>query len=94
MTSRDFVYWLQGFFEITEAGGKTEGLSPEQVSVIKRHLNLVFAHEIDPSYGSKGHQEDLNKIHDDVAKKEISGGIYVKGTDSHPEGFDGRLIRC
>ncbi len=64
MTSRDFAYWLQGFFEITDAGGKTEGLSSEQVNIIKRHLNLVFVHEIDPSYGNKQHQAELNLIHE------------------------------
>ena len=44
MTSRDFVYWLQGFAEI-------HGRAPtdEQWAVIKNHLNLVFKHEIDPS---------------------------------------------
>jgi hypothetical protein len=45
MTSRDFVYWLQGFFEISE----TNTLTERQVKMIKAHLNLVFKHEIDPS---------------------------------------------
>ena len=44
MTSRDFVYWLQGFFEVS--GATT--LTSEQSAVIKNHLNLVFKHEIDP----------------------------------------------
>jgi hypothetical protein len=44
MTSRDFVYWLQGFAEI-------HGAAPTaaQWLTIKNHLNLVFKHEIDPS---------------------------------------------
>lgn len=46
MTSRDFVYWLQGFFEIT----KTNKLKEEQVGMIKNHLNLVFHHELDKDY--------------------------------------------
>lgn len=45
MTSRDFCFWLQGFFEVN---GQSD-LSPAQVDVIRRHLNLVFKHEIDPS---------------------------------------------
>lgn len=45
MTSRDFAYWLQGFFEISE----TDQLTERQVKMIKAHLNLVFKHEIDPS---------------------------------------------
>jgi hypothetical protein len=59
MTSRDFCYWLQGFFEISGA----KEITPEQAQVIKNHLNMVFKHEIDPSMGNKEHQEALNKIH-------------------------------
>lgn len=44
MTSRDFVYWLQGFAELNAAPP-----TPEQWTAIKNHLNLVFKHEIDPS---------------------------------------------
>lgn len=61
MTSRDFAYWLQGFFEISGTDALT--LSAEQVSMVKKHLNLVFAHEIDPSMGPQEHQEKLNSIH-------------------------------
>ncbi len=42
MTSRDFVYWLQGFAELSK-----EPPTPEQWTQIKNHLNLVFVHEID-----------------------------------------------
>ncbi len=59
MTSRDFAFWLQGFFEVSKA----ETLTAEQMTCIKNHLNLVFKHEIDPSMGGKGHQAELNKIH-------------------------------
>lgn len=59
MTSRDFCYWLQGFFEITEP----EGVTPKELACIKKHLDLVFKHEIDPSMGNKQHQEKLNKVH-------------------------------
>jgi hypothetical protein len=44
VTSRDFVYWLQGFAEIH--GGPPD---EKQWEVIKNHINLVFVHEIDPS---------------------------------------------
>lgn len=60
MTSRDFAYWLQGFFEI----GKSTELNAEQTDLVKRHLALVFKHEIDPSYGGPQHQQELEKIHD------------------------------
>lgn len=59
MQSRDFAYWLQGFFEISNA----ESMTAEQVSMVKKHLNLVFAHEIDPAMGDKPHQAKLNAIH-------------------------------
>ncbi len=59
MTSRDFVYWLQGYFEIS----KETQLDEHQVDLIKRHLGMVFIHEIDPSYGGKDVQEKLNEIH-------------------------------
>lgn len=41
MTYRDFCYWLQGHFEI---GNVTE-LTPDQIVIIKNHLNMVFIHE-------------------------------------------------
>lgn len=60
MRSRDFAYWLQGFFELSK---DNDGLTTEQVKMIQAHLNLVFVHEIDPSFGGKGEQEKLNNIH-------------------------------
>jgi hypothetical protein len=59
MTSRDFCYWLQGFFEIQ----KPEVINKERTEMIKNHLNLVFKHEIDPSMGNEVHQQELNKIY-------------------------------
>lgn len=59
MTSRDFAFWLQGFFEVSNA----ETITKEQTQVIKNHLNLVFKHEIDPSIDYDKHQAELNAIH-------------------------------
>jgi len=75
MTSRDFCFWLQGFFEVSEATVLTEA----QVVVVKKHLNLVFAHEIDPSAGPPKHQAVLDAIH-------TPGGGGGSGKDV--------LIRC
>ena len=64
MTSRDFCYWLQGFFEITDESISV--ITPKQVECIKNHLNLVFKHEIDPSINSKHTEEEvkeMNSIH-------------------------------
>lgn len=46
MQSRDFCYWLQGFFELS--GDKAQ-ITAHQAALIRRHLDLVFAHEIDTS---------------------------------------------
>ena len=68
MTSRDFCYWLQGYFEILGAANPTEArqaLTAEQTEMIGRHLNLVFVHEIDPSInqGDKAKADLLNALH-------------------------------
>lgn len=49
----------KGFFEITNS----KSITDEQTELIKRHLNLVFKHEIDPSMGNEEHQNVLNEIH-------------------------------
>jgi len=59
METRDFIYWLQGFFELTNP--KT--INEEQTDLIKRHLALVFIHEIDPAMGDQAHQDKLNAVH-------------------------------
>ena len=62
MTSRDFCFWLQGFFEVSGA----KEVTPEQVEMMKKHLNLVFKHEIDPAMGDQNHQNQLNQIHNTI----------------------------
>lgn len=69
MTSRDFCYWLQGYFEVAEAGEDTVALDDVQIGVIKKHLSLVFKHEIDPSMGDQTHQAELNAIHSKPTSK-------------------------
>ena len=73
MTSRDFVYWLQGFFEISETNVITE----HQAEVIKKHLNLVFYHEINPSYtDSLKKQSEMNAIHQGEGAASLSGSFF------------------
>lgn len=61
MTSREFCYWLQGHFEIVaENPSTTSGLTATQVDIVRKHLAMVFLHEIDPSYPN---QTGLNKLH-------------------------------
>lgn len=45
MTSRDFCYWAQGFFEISEVSNKNVTLNSNQVELIERHLAMVFEFE-------------------------------------------------
>lgn len=77
MTSRDFCYWLQGFFELTAAGRHPDdgALTSVQGDAIRRHLALVFKHEIDPSMGPPAHQEKLNETHGAI----VGGGSGGSG---------------
>ena len=59
MTSRDFCYWLQGLFEI----GDPKTLDEKQTDLVKRHLAMVFKHEIDPAAGPPAHQQELDELH-------------------------------
>lgn len=83
MTSRDFAYWLQGYFEITRERG---GMTSEQVDLIRKHLAMVFIHEIDPKAGPPGHQQKLDEAHT---------GAHA---DPHPTiggvGPSGAIYRC
>jgi hypothetical protein len=73
MESKDFCYWLQGFFELSEPN---KPLTTEQVQIIKNHLKLVFLYEIDPSYSKdETVQAIFQNIHDG---KEPLEGINVE----------------
>jgi len=69
MTSRDFCYWLQGLFEV----GQPKVLNFEQIECIQKHLNMVFYHEIDPSF-PKDQQTTLNHLHG----KQKPNGVLLK----------------
>ena len=58
MKATEFCYWLQGLFEL----GTPVELGPDQVESIKKHLNMVFIHDIDPSY-PLAQQTVLNEAH-------------------------------
>lgn len=58
MRSVEFCFWLQGLFEL----GAPESLTAEQTALVKKHLNMVFIHEIDPSYPAS-QQAALNAAH-------------------------------
>ena len=80
MTSRDFCYWLQGYFELENPNG----IENNKVKIIRDHLKMVFVHETDPSHGDKTHQQKLDTIHQ---------GLETFYTPTKPSG-DTPLIRC
>lgn len=75
MTSRDFCYWLQGYFELSD---HPTTLTSSQANEVRKHLALVFKHEIDPSMGDSAHQTKLNEIHASKigGTDPVSGLIY------------------
>ena len=82
MTSRDFVYWLQGLFEL----GNPESLNARQTKLIKQHLAMVFFHEIDPSMGDEEHQGKLNEIHHGAVSSQVIDLLH--GQPTGIEGFN------
>ena len=80
MTPRDFVYWLQGFFEIT---GK-ESITPEQVKMIKKHLDLVFE-KSDITNPDKQVKDTIQEILDRANKKIPDPiGIWPRSPYTYP----------
>lgn len=74
MKSVNFIYWLQGFFEIADA--KT--LSEDQVAMVRRHLNMVFVHEIDPAMGDEKHQQALDQAHRPASEYKLPDPAKVR----------------
>ena len=60
MTERDFVYWLQGFFELTDSNE----LKVAQVEMIKEHLALVLKKETNSI-------EELEKPHAESLEEKV-----------------------
>lgn len=83
MTSRDFCYWLQGHLELNPGQVPTK----EQMEIIRRHLAMVFSHEIDPSFKDVG---NLKKIHNPGTD------VYCEHQDINPASKFGphTLITC
>ena len=83
MTSRDFCFWLQGHLELSDGAA----LNATKVDLIKRHLALVFKHEIDPAMGGPAHQAALNAVHNSHACAPVTSA--VGGVDEN-----GETLRC
>ncbi len=68
MTSQAFCYWLMGFIEVTEAEECDRpkaplSLSSARLACVKKHLSLVFAHELDKAGVPAAQQDTLNHLH-------------------------------
>lgn len=57
MTAENFVYWLQGYAEISR-GAPTE----EQWEVIKRHIELVLVKKTGPAAFAAPDRKDLERM--------------------------------
>ena len=75
MTSRDLIYWLQGLMEL----GDPKTLNEKQVDLIKKHLAMVFIHEIDPSFPEE-QQNILSQTHAGIG---LADSIYSPITNSN-----------
>jgi hypothetical protein len=84
VTSRDFCFWLQGVFEI----GGIKSLDVRQAEIVRNHLDMVFAHEIDPSAGTPEHQAELSSLHEGKSKVDAQTSPFV-GPD-----LNNILLRC
>ena len=42
MNATEFVYWLQGYFEISQHSNEPQTLNEKQIEEIKNHLKLVL----------------------------------------------------
>lgn len=83
MTSRDFCFWLQGHLEIS----KSTSISASQLTIIKRHLAMVFKYEIDTSLPDP--TGELQAIHNPPG---LAAGKYPPVPPPH--GGDDKIYRC
>ena len=93
MTSRDFVYWLQGFFELSDA---TE-LTANKTAAIKNHLSLVFVHELDPQEAKEvveAASEDGLTLENLQKVAEKIGAELQKVHDGSVLPSDQKILRC
>ena len=104
MKSHEFCYWLQGYFEIEECNDipQKKGMTAEQTEMVKKHLALVFKHEIDPSYGDEDHQKELDEIHNpefvNLTEMAFSCGLPHEGPKQNTPPWDwsdpNKKFRC
>lgn len=92
MKARDFVYFMQGMFELSDI--KT--LNEEQVTKIKNHLKLVFLYDIDPSYtDDKVLQHIMQNVHDGKEPMDgVDASLKRGGLNHFDMGSDEIRLKC
>lgn len=81
MKAQEFCYWLQGHFELMDPDQRV-ALSARQVDLIRRHLRMVFIHDIDLGYPAE-QQQALSDAHAGIA--------HIVRPDDTPPGV---VARC
>lgn len=80
MKAVEFCYWLQGLFELADP----KSLSEYQTDLIRRHLSMVFRHEIDPSYPAE-QQSRLDELHSGITPvSPLPGSVYPQPLPPSP----------
>ena len=82
MQSRDFAFWLNGFFEL---GGGADGLTKEQVELIKTHLALVFEHDTSVNRGVGTHPAPNKVVPNEVVPKPFWGELTYQPKPYSPQ---------
>jgi len=91
MTSRDFCFWLQGYFEIDSALDPdiTNGLPAEKVRIIKDHLQLVFE-KVTPDRNPEIKSESWSHLTDQYQGSSEPGSVIPTmgiSCSAEPAGF-------
>jgi hypothetical protein len=81
MSPENFCYWLQGHFELNP---NAKDWTPEQVQMVRNHLNMVFHHSIDPKLGDAKMQSELQNIHDDTSG--LHANVHLQESTVKPNG--------
>lgn len=77
MTTESFAYWLQGFFEISDA----KALNEKQVTIIKDHLAEVF-NKVTPDRNNHKENSSSSQEVTGISKKRHMGGTGFPGSGS------------
>lgn len=77
MSPRDFVYWLNGYLELT---GKRANLTRAQVRMIQKHLALVMKNETakPETKAEASRSTDVRKLIESVRSNGPSVGSFCR----------------